>query len=266
MKRHTTAIIDATAELDETVSVGPYAIIGPRVKIGPHTEVGPHTIISGRTTIGARNKIGPFAVVGAEPQDLKYNGEETELIIGNDNRIREYATLHRGTGDGGGVTRVGDSNFFMAYTHVAHDCMIGNHVIMSNAATLGGHVEVQDRAIVGGLVAVHQFSRIGAHSFIGGHSGVSRDVPPYVVVTGTRGDMRVSSINVVGLRRVGFSEATISTLRAVFKIIFREPQLLLEEALNKALQHAPDCPEVVNLVQFFRTSKRSVLRSSAEHD
>jgi len=255
--------VDKQADLHESVVVGPYAVIGPDVRIGPGTKVGPHTVISGPATIGAGNEIGPFATIGAAPQDLKYSGEPTELIVGDHNHIREYVTMHRGTVGGRQATVVGSDNYIMAYAHVAHDCRIGSRVIMSNAATLGGHVDVEDKAIIGGLVAVHQFCRIGAHAFIGGMSGINKDVPPFVIATGVRGEMRVSNINIVGLRRAGFSDEALAHLRAAFKIIFRRPELLLEEALQQALAEAPNCAEVIHLVDFFRTTRRSVLRSSA---
>jgi len=164
---HPTAIVDAAAQLSPGVTVGPYSIIEGRVAIGPHTQIGPHVVIRDFTSIGSRCRIFQFTVLGEIPQDLKFNGEETRLIIGDDNTIREFATMHRGTAAGGGVTRIGDGNLFMAYSHVAHDCQVGDRVIMSNAATLGGHITVEDHAILGGLSAVHQFSRIGAYAFIG---------------------------------------------------------------------------------------------------
>ena len=188
---HPTALVDPAAELASGVTVGPYSIIEGRVTIGPGTRIGPHVIIRDFTTIGANCRIFQFAVLGEIPQDLKFQGEESSLIIGDNNTIREFATMHRGTAGGGGVTRVGDNNLFMAYTHIAHDCLVGNGVIMSNAATLGGHILVEDHAILGGLSAVHQFCHIGRHAFIGGCSAVHRDVPPYAMAVGKIGRAHV---------------------------------------------------------------------------
>jgi len=262
MTIHQTAIIDPGTELDSSVVVGPYAVIEKGVRIGPGTEVRPHTVISGPTTIGAGNIIGPFANVGAPPQDLKYRGEDSELHIGDNNQIREYVSIHRGTAADRNITTVGSNNLLMAYVHVAHDCDIGNHVIMANAATLAGHVTIQDHAIIGGLVAVHQFTRIGAHCYIGGVSGISQDVPPFVIVSGIRNQMRVSGINKVGLKRCGFDNDTIRTLDKAYKIIFRSPDLLLKEALEKAEAECPACEPVARLIDFFRTSKQGVIRTT----
>lgn len=266
MNIHPTAVIDPGAHLDATVTVGPYAIIGPEVTIGANCEIASHTVITGPTRIGAGNRIGPFASIGAPPQDLKYHGEPTELVIGDHNVIREYVSIHRGTPSGLNYTRVGDHNLLMAYVHIAHDCVVGNGVIMANAATLAGHVEIEDRAIIGGLTAVQQFTRIGTFCYIGGLSGVSKDVPPYVIMSGIRGQMRVTGINRVGLKRAGFSAESISSLVQAFKIIFRRPDLLLQEALDEALAVAPECAEVRHLVDFFRTTKRSVLRTAGDDD
>lgn len=264
MKIHATAIIDLGAELHETVSVGPYAVIEKGVKIGADSVVGPHALVSGPTTIGERNTIGPFTSVGTPPQDLKYNNEDTELIIGDDNKIREYVSIHRGTIDDRGVTVLGSNNLLMAYVHVAHDCVIGDQVVLANGVTLGGHVHIEDRATIGGVVAVHQFSKIGAHAYIGGMSGVNKDIPPFVIVSGMRKQLRVLGINRIGLKRRGFDDETINNLNRAYKIIFRKPDLLLEEALEKALAEIPDCQPVKELVQFFRDSKRGVLRAGGE--
>ena len=179
MSIHPTAVIAPGARLDSTVEVGPYAVIGPRVTIGPGTTVGPHAVIEGRTRIGAGNRIFQFASVGAQPQDLKYAGEDTELQLGDQNLVREFTTLHIGTSGGGGVTRIGNRNLFMAYAHVAHDCQVGSDCVLANAATLGGHVEIGDHVILGGLAAVHQFTRIGQHAFVAGGSMVVMDVSPF---------------------------------------------------------------------------------------
>lgn len=264
MSIHPTAVVDPKAELDSSVIVGPYAVIEAGVCIDADTRVEPHAVISGPTKIGKRNLIGSFAIVGGAPQDLGYKGEPTELIIGDDNQIREYASIHRGTPSGAGKTIIGNSNLLMAYTHVAHDCKIGNHVILANVATLAGHVEVGDRASIGGLVAVHQFCRIGSFSYIGGVSGISLDVAPYVIIAGTRNRTRISGINKIGLKRNGFSRETINNLDAAFKIIFRSPNLLLKDALEKARNEIPDCPEVEHLISFFENSKRGVVKRTIE--
>ncbi|MFU8819653.1 MAG: acyl-ACP--UDP-N-acetylglucosamine O-acyltransferase [Desulfurivibrio sp.] len=260
MNIHPTAVVDPAAELHETVAVGPYTIIGPGVRIGAGCEIGPHCVISGPTRIGSHNRIGPFATVGAPPQDLKYKGEPTELIIGDHNVIREYVSIHRGTPGGLGYTRLGDRNLLMAYVHIAHDCTIDNGVILANAVALAGHVSIHDRAIIGGMTAVQQFTRIGAFTYIGGMSGLSKDVPPYVVMAGVRGQMRVSGINRVGLKRAGFAAESIRGLHGAFKIIFRNSELLLADALERALAEYGDCPEVRHLVEFFQNSHHGVLR------
>lgn len=264
MNIHSTAVVDPKAELDSTVTVGPYAVIGADVKIGANTRVEAHAVVSGPTIIGENNYIGSFAVVGGPPQDLSYNGEPTELHIGNNNQIREYASIHRGTPHGSGLTSVGNDNLLMAYTHVAHDCKIANHVIMANVATLAGHVEVGDRASIGGLVAIHQFCRIGQFAYIGGVSGISQDVPPYVILAGTRNRTRISGINKVGLKRNGFSRETINRLEDAFKIIFRSPNLLMKDAIEQAKNELGDNEEVMNLVRFFESSKRGVVKRTSE--
>ncbi|PIE64335.1 MAG: acyl-[acyl-carrier-protein]--UDP-N-acetylglucosamine O-acyltransferase [Desulfobacterales bacterium] len=260
MTIHPAAVIDKKAELDSSVEVGPYAVIGADVKIGAGTKIEPHAVVSGPSTIGERNLIGSFATVGGAPQDRSYKGEATGLIIGNDNKIREYASIHRGTVDGNGETVIGNGNLLMAYIHVAHDCIIGNHVVMANVATLAGHVQVDDYASLGGLVAVHQFCRIGSYSYVGGISGLSLDIAPYVIVAGTRNRTRVSGINKIGLRRNGFSRETIGKLDLAFRIIYCSPELLLKDALLKVRQEIPDCDEVEHMVRFFENSARGVVR------
>jgi UDP-N-acetylglucosamine acyltransferase len=264
MSIHPTAVIDKKAELEPTVNVGPYAVIEAGVRIGADTQVMAHAVISGPTTIGERNLIGSFATVGGAPQDLSYRGEPTELIIGNDNQIREYASIHRGTFGGHGKTVIGNNNLLMAYIHVAHDCQIGDHVIMANVATLAGHVTVDSHASIGGLVAIHQFCRIGCFSYIGGVSGISLDVPPYVIIAGTRNRTRISGINKIGLKRNGFSRETIGKLENAFRIIFRSPNLLIKDALELAKQEITDCPEVDCMVKFFEDSKRGVVKRTVE--
>jgi UDP-N-acetylglucosamine acyltransferase len=264
MSIHPTAVVDSKAQIDSSVYVGPYAVIEAGVSIGADTRIQPHAVVSGPTTIGERNLIGSFSVVGGAPQDLSYKGEPTELIIGSDNQIREYASIHRGTPGGHGKTIIGNHNLLMAYTHVAHDCKIGNHVIMANVATLAGHVEVGDRASIGGLVAVHQFCRIGTFSYIGGVSGIGLDVPPYILIAGTRNRTRISGINKVGLKRNGFSRETIKMLDTAYRIIFRSPNLLMKDAIELTRIQFPECEEVQTLVKFFMDSKRGVVKQTVE--
>jgi len=265
MAIHPTAVVDPAAELDSSVVVGPYVVIEGPVRIGAETKVGAHAMISGNTTIGCRNVIGPFASIGAPPQDIRYQGEPTELLLGDDNQVREYASIHRGTVGGRGRTVVGSRNLLMAYTHVAHDCILGDNIIMANVATLGGHVEVGSNASLGGLVAVHQFCRIGGFTHIGGLSGINMDVPPFVLLSGTRNKMRISSLNKVGLRRSGMRQESYKQLEQAFHIIFRTPELLLVDALARAMDEVSECPEVRILVEFFRTSgKRGVVRRTED--
>jgi len=264
MAIHPTAVIDPLAKIDETVEIGPYAVIDGPVQIGPETVVSSHATISGPTRIGARNRIGSFTSIGAPPQDMHYKGEPTELIIGDDNLIREYASIHRGTVAGKGKTVLGNGNMLMAYTHVAHDCVLGDRVIMANVATLAGHVEIGSHVNLGGLVAVHQYCRIGPHTYVGGLSGISLDVPPYVIISGTRNRMRITGINKIGMRRSGMSRENIGKMEEAFRIIFRSPQLLLKDALFKVKEEIPDCPEVDVLVEFFMTSKRGVVKRTID--
>ena len=232
MPIHPTAVIDPQAEVHETVSIGAYAVIGPDVVIDADTVVDAHAVISGPTVIGQRNRIGSFSTVGSPPQDMHYKGEATQLIIGNDNLIREYVSIHRGTVSGHGRTVIGNNCLLMSYCHVAHDCTLHDHVIMSNVATLAGHVEVGSYANLGGLVAVHQFCRIGAYTYIGGMSGISMDVPPYVILTGTRNQMRITGVNKIGLRRNGVSREAVTAIEQAFKLIFRSaPDLVLQDTL-----------------------------------
>ena len=230
MSIHPTAVIAPGARLDSTLEVGPYAVIGPRVTIGPGTTVGPHAVIEGRTRIGAGNRIFQFASVGAQPQDLKYAGEDTELQLGDQNLVREFTTLHIGTSGGGGVTRIGNRNLFMAYAHVAHDCQVGSDCVLANAATLGGHVEIGDHVILGGLAAVHQFTRIGQHAFVAGGSMVVMDVSPFCTAQGDRAEL--VGVNSIGLARRGFTEEQIGRLKDAYRILFRS-KLPVEEALER---------------------------------
>ena len=254
---HPTAIIDETAKLAEDVEVGPYAVIGKFVTIGSGTWVGAHAVIDSWTDIGRDNRIFQFASVGAPPQDLKYHGEETHLTIGDYNQIREFATLHRGTVSGGGITRVGSNCLFMAYSHVAHDCVVNNQVIMANGATLAGHVSVGENAILGGLAAIHQFTRVGCHTMISGGSMVAQDIPPYTVGQGDRA--KPIGLNLIGLKRRGFSETTIRSLKQAFRLVFRSG-LRLEIALQQIIDTVELTPEVVQFVDFIKASQRGVAR------
>lgn len=254
---HPTAIIHEGAQIAEGVEIGAYAIIGEHVSIGSGTTVGPHTVIEGWTEIGRDNRIFQFASIGAPPQDLKYRGEKALLKIGDRNTVREFATLHRGTADGGGETVIGNDNLFMAYSHVAHDCLLGNHVILANGATLAGHVAVDDFAILGGLCAVHQFTRIGAHVMISGGSMVTQDVPPFSIAQGDRA--KTVGINQIGLKRRGFSEEAIRGIKQAYKLIFRSG-LRTEEALEQIASEIKDCPEVEKFSEFIRKSTRGVAR------
>lgn len=251
------AAIDPQAELDEGVSVGPFAVIGAGVQIGAGTEIGPHAVIKGPTRIGRDNRIFQFASVGEDPQDMKYAGEVTYLEIGDRNTIREFATVHRGTRQDHGVTRIGDDNLLMAYTHVAHDCRIGNHVIMANAASLGGHVQVDDWAILGGFTTVHQFCRIGAHSFCGMGSSITKDLPPYVLVGGSPTKPR--GINSEGLQRRGFSEDSIAALKRAYRRIYLSG-VSLAEATREVRAMSGDFDALKPLADFLEQEGRSILR------
>lgn len=254
---HKTAIIDAKAELDAEVEVGPYCIIGPYVKIGKGTKLSPHVVIDGWTQIGEGCHIFQFASIGAIPQDLKYKGEESWVILGSNNVIREFVTINRGTDQSGGRTVIGNHNLLMAYCHVAHDCKIDNHVILANAATLAGHIEIEDYAIVGGLVAVHQFVRLGCHSIIGGGSGVNKDIPPYTMANGQR--VKLYGLNTVGLKRHNFPHEAVSNLKKAYRIIFRS-SLTAKKALDQVQADIKNSPEVDHLINFIKNSKRGIAR------
>jgi UDP-N-acetylglucosamine acyltransferase len=254
---HPTAIVDAAAEIAADVEIGPYTIIGPGVVIEAGCVIGPHAVLRGQTRIGVGTRIFQFASVGEDPQDKKYAGEETALVIGQRNVIREYATVHRGTAQDKGETRIGDDNLLMAYTHVAHDCVIGNHVIMANAASLGGHVEVQDWAILGGFSIVHQFCQIGAHSFSAMGSVIAKDVPPYVTIGGHPAVPR--GINTEGLKRRQFSPETIAALRRAYRLLYLG-NLSLVDAVASIRELAESEPELTRFADFLADSNRSIVR------
>jgi len=256
-KVHPTALIHPEAKLHESVEVGPYAVIGPKVRIGAGTRIGSHAVIEGRTELGERNRVFQFASVGAVPQDLKYAGEDTELIIGDDNQIREFTTLHIGTNGGGGITRIGNKNLFMAYSHVAHDCRLGDSCVLANSAALAGHVEVGNYVAFGGLSAVHQFTRIGDHAFIAGGAMVAMDVPPYCTAQGDRAEL--VGLNTVGLARHGFTDDQITRVKDAYKVLFRS-KLGLNEAIAKLKAEYGGHAEIDVFLDFVVQSKRGLTR------
>ena len=257
MNIHPTAIISPEAEIAEDVEIGAYSIIGPDVHIGKQTVVGPHVVIESHTDIGERCRIYQFAAIGAAPQDLKFKGEKTRVIIGNDNTIREFVTIHRATAADTGTTVMGDHNLIMAYSHIAHNCILDNHIIMVNAANLAGHIHVEDYAIIGGLTGVHQFTRIGAHSMIGGASAVTRDVAPYLIAAGNHATTH--GLNVVGLKRRGFEEETINAIKRAYTLVFRS-SLLLKTAIERIREEVEDIPEVRHFLEFIEKSERGLCR------
>jgi UDP-N-acetylglucosamine acyltransferase len=254
---HKTALVSEKAEIGTGVDIGPYSIIGDHVQIGNDTIVGPHVVIEGVTRIGERCRIFQFCSLGAIPQDLKFKDDHTEVIIGNDNTFRECVTINRGTTGGGGKTVLGNNNFLMAYSHVAHDCKLGNQVIIANSASLAGHIHIEDYAIIGGLVGVHQFVRIGTYAMIGGLSGVSKDLPPYMLAVGERA--KLHGINLVGLKRRGISGEAISELKSAYRIIFRSG-ITLNKAFEKIAEEQLTCAEVQHLVSFIKNSARGIIR------
>ncbi|MDO9559791.1 MAG: acyl-ACP--UDP-N-acetylglucosamine O-acyltransferase [Syntrophales bacterium] len=257
MNIHPTAIISPEAQIAEDVEIGAYSIIGPDVHIGKQTVVGPHVVIESHTDIGERCRIYQFAAIGAAPQDLKFKGEKTRVIIGNDNTIREFVTIHRATAAYTGTTVMGDHNLIMAYSHIAHNCILDNHIIMVNAANLAGHIHVEDYAIIGGLTGVHQFTRIGAHSMIGGASAVTRDVAPYLIAAGNHATTH--GLNVVGLKRRGFEEETINAIKRAYTLVFRS-SLLLKTAIERIREEVEDIPEVRHFLEFIEKSERGLCR------
>jgi UDP-N-acetylglucosamine acyltransferase len=252
------AVIQPGAELGEDVEIGPFSIVGPHVRVGRGAMIGAHAIVEGHTSLGAGCRVFSFASVGTIPQDLKYRGEETRLVVGDRTIIREYATLNVGTAGGGGLTQVGNDCLLMAYTHVAHDCLLGNRVILANGATLAGHVLIEDCAGIGGLTAVHQFVRIGQHAYVGGCSAVTMDVPPYVTASGNRA--KLYGLNLVGLKRRGFGSEAVTALRKAYRSIFRSNETL--SRCIAAVRQMPeyDRPEVRTFVEFIAASERGITR------
>jgi UDP-N-acetylglucosamine acyltransferase len=257
MAIHPTAVIEPGAQIDPSCEIGPYAVIGGQVRLGPGNTVGSHAVLSGHTTLGAGNRIFPHAVLGGIPQDLKYRGEATTLVIGDRNTFREYATVNTGTAGGGGVTRIGTGGLFMASSHVGHDCQIGDGAIFANSAALAGHVVVEDHVHIGGLSAVHQFCRIGRFAFVGGMSGVGMDVAPYCTVSGARAEL--AGVNVIGMQRAGMAEEEIGRIKQAYKVVFRS-NLGLQEAIAELTDELAGYPEIDHFIRFLQGSQRGITR------
>lgn len=254
---HETAIVHPKAEVGENVEIGAYSIVRENVTIGSRTKIGPHVVIDPYVDIGSDCRIFQFAAIGAEPQDLKFSGEKTFVKIGSGNVIREFVTIHRGTADGSGVTEIGEENLIMAYSHIAHDCKLGRRIVLSNNATLAGHITIGDYSVIGGLVAIHQFVRVGNFAFIGGKSAVVKDIPPYMIAAGDRA--KLHGLNVVGLKRQGFSNNTLAMLKKAYRLVFRIG-LTLNEAIERVAAEVEQVPEVVHLIEFIKSSERGITR------
>jgi len=257
MSIHPTAIIDETAHIDDNVSIGPYVVVGPNVQIASGVKIGAHAIVSGPTQIGQDCQIFPHAVIGGDAQDKKFKGEEAFLKIGQRNTFREFATINRGTA--GGSTVIGDDNLFMAYTHVAHDAVIGNHCVFANSANIAGHVRIEDNVVLGGLVGVHQYCRIGRCAMVGGGGMAAQDVPPFTIGQGDRA--RLFGLNIVGLRRNGFSLDVVNALKGAYRELFHQG-LPLRIALEQVREVYAEVPEVMELVTFIEASTRGICRSA----
>lgn len=257
---HPTALVDSAAELDSSVSVGPFSVIGPHVKIGPGTEIGAHCVIQGHTSIGANNRFVSYCSIGAMPQDKKYRNEPTRLEIGDNNVVREFCTMHVGTVQDEGVTRVGNDNWIMTYVHIAHDCRIGNNTILSSSAQLAGHVHVSDWAILGGFTGVHQFVKIGAHVMTGAQTLLLQDVPPFVLAAGS--PAKPAGINVEGLKRRGFSAESIKALRDAYKMLYRSGLTLAEARAAIEARRAQDAAAapLAVMLEFLSTASRGIIR------
>ncbi len=254
---HPTALIDPNAELADDVEVGAFSIVDAKVRIDSGTRIGPHAVITGRTTIGKNNHIFQFTSIGEQPQDKKYADEDTELIIGDNNTIRELCTFSRGSLQGGGVTRIGNNNWIMACVHIAHDCLLGDNIIMANNASLAGHVTVGNHAILSGYSLIHQFCTVGEHSFTSFASHVNQSIPPYVTVSGEKA--RVKGINSEGLKRMGYTSAQINQVRRAYKVLYREGKPL-EEAKDILAEMAEDFPEIQPMADFLKTAERGIIR------
>jgi UDP-N-acetylglucosamine acyltransferase len=251
------AVVHPQARLGDDVVVGPFCVVGPEVVIGDRTRLASHVVVDGRVTLGPDNDIAPFASLGGPPQDLKYAGEPTRVTIGAANRICEYVTVSRGTAGGGGITRIGDKNLFMAYSHIAHDANVGSRIVFANAATLAGHVEVGDDATVGAFSGIHQFCRIARHAFIGGYSVVTQDALPWVLTVGNRAVSH--GVNIVGLKRKGYPKETVDAIKRCYLTLFRS-KMLLDEAIAKVEGESGSIPEIRYFLEFVRSSARGVVR------
>lgn len=254
---HPSAVVSPKAKIADGVCIGPFSIIGEKVEIGRDTVIDSHAVIDGNTVIGEKNRVYPYVSLGLPPQDVGYSGEDTRLVIGDENIIREFVTVNRATTKQDRVTRIGNNNYLMAYAHVAHDCTLGNSIIMSNAATLGGHIEIGDKAIIGGLVAIHQFVRIGAYAFIGGMTATVKDIPPFMMASGDRA--KLYGLNVRGLKREGFSREKIDGLKRAYQILWRDHHLL-NEAVKRVQEEIEPFEELDMLLDFITSSKRGVVR------
>ncbi len=257
MAIHPTAIVEAGAQIDPTCEVGPYAVIGPHVRMGPRNVVSAHAVVAGRTTLGEGNRVFPHATLGEIPQDLKYRGEPTALEVGNRNTFRECVTINLGTAQGGGVTRIGSGCLFMAYSHVGHDCVIGDGAIIANSVALAGHVILEDHVHFSGLAAAHQFTRIGRLAFVSGLTGITMDVPPYCTAAGGRAEL--AGLNTIGLQRAGMTEEQIGRVKQAYKIAFRS-NLGLAEAIAQLEAELGSFPEIAHFAAFLRASQRGITR------
>ena len=256
---HPTAIIDPRATIHATATIGPYCVVGPHVTLEEEVVLAAHVVVEGPTRLGARNRVFPFASLGTAPQARDYHGEPTRLEVGEGNIIREYVTMNRGTQAGQGVTRVGRNGIFMAHAHIAHDCTVGDGVVLANSVALAGHVRIDDHAVLGGLAAVHQFARVGTHALVGGGAMVSQDVPPFTLAQGDRA--RLKGLNLVGLRRAGFPPDVIQALKVAFRWLFRAG-LRRADALSRVENAYGDIPEVQTLLEFIQESSRGVCRAT----
>ncbi len=257
MAIHPTAVLEPGAQVDPSCEVGPYAVIGAGVRLGPGNVIGPHAVITGRTTLGAGNRVFAHAVLGGLPQDLKYRGEPTALVIGDRNTFREFATANLGTAGGGGVTRIGSGGLFMASSHIGHDCQIGDGAIIANSVAFAGHVTVEDHVHVGGISGVHQFCRIGRFAFVSGMTGVAMDVAPFCTVAGARAEL--AGINVVGMQRAGMAEDEIGRVKQAYKVVFRS-NLGLQEAITELTEELSGYPEIDHFIAFLKGSQRGITR------
>lgn len=251
------AVVDPSAKLADDVTIGPFTVIGPHVEIDAGSKIGPHVVINGPTRIGRDNRIFQFASIGEEPQDKKYHGEASLLEIGDRNTIREFSTINRGTEDGGGITRLGNDNWIMAYIHIAHDCLIGNNITMANGASLAGHVTIDDYAILGGFTLVHQFCAIGQNAFCGMGSAINKDIPPYIMVSGN--PAQPYGLNIEGLKRRGFDSDVVRSLKEAYKVIYRSG-LTIDDAKTRLRELAETTPEIEALITFLEQSSRGILR------